>query len=443
MLAPYIAVLHTQALVGASEAEVMAVASESIFRRAALERLSSPDQLDRLITLTSPLGWAALAALVVLLAGIVGWSVFGTVATRVSGAGILVTRGGRVFDAMAPAAGILVSVTAIGAKVKKGDIVASLDDTEIEQDLRHAQTVLSEQQQDLAQLVARFDREIAARKKIDAQQRDNLAGVITAARQRHDFYSRALTADEPVAAKGFITPRFVQDTRQQIDAADQDLRRARSDLLKLDAEELDLAGRRDQEVYHQQEQVNAARRAVDELRIKRERTTEIRSAFAGTVTEVKAVAGTVVAAGRPLLSIETGGQGLEMILYVPPEHGKKIRPGMEVRIEPATVKKEEFGTLVGHVLEISQFPASPEGMMAVLQNRELVSRFTAHGAPYAARIRLARDPRTPSGYAWSAGAGPPVTLSSGTTAAAEVTVRTQAPITLALPLLREKTGIGG
>lgn len=143
------------------------------------------------------------------------------------------------------------------------------------------------------------------------------------------------------------------------------------------------------------------------------------------------------------MSIETATQGLEMILYIPPEHGKKIAPGMAVRIEPATVRQEEFGTLVGQVIEISQFPASPEGMMATLQNKELVSRFTAHGAPYAARIALRRDPRTVSGYAWSTGSGPPVTLTSGTTGSAEVTVRTEAPITLVLPLIRERTGMGG
>jgi hypothetical protein len=45
----------------------MPTASENIFRQVTLDRLSSPEQLDRLITLTSPAGWAALAALAVLL----------------------------------------------------------------------------------------------------------------------------------------------------------------------------------------------------------------------------------------------------------------------------------------------------------------------------------------------------------------------------------------
>jgi HlyD family secretion protein len=67
----------------------------------------------------------------------------------------------------------------------------------------------------------------------------------------------------------------------------------------------------------------------------------------------------------------------------------------------------------------------------------------AQGAPYAARVKLLPDASTASGYAWSAGSGPPLVLSSGTTASADITVRRQAPITLVLPLLREKLGIDG
>src|SRR5207245_2738031 len=76
-------------------------------------------------------------------------------------------------------------------------------------------------------------------------------------------------------------------------------------------------------------------------------------------------------------------------------------------------------------------------------NPELVKHFSAQGAPYAARVGLISDAASANGYTWSAGKGPPVTLSAGTTATAEITVRTQAPVTLVLPLLREKTGLGG
>jgi HlyD family secretion protein len=171
--------------------------------------------VDRLITLTSPTGWTALLAIVALLSAIVAWAIFGSVPTRVNGAGILVSKGGQVFDAMAPAAGSLASVAAIGTKVQKGDVVATLDDTQAGQDLDHAKKVLHEQEEQLSQLAARFDREIEARRRVDAQQRANLTEIIAASEQRHTFYAEELKSDAPISAKGYLTRRYMQETRQQ------------------------------------------------------------------------------------------------------------------------------------------------------------------------------------------------------------------------------------
>jgi HlyD family secretion protein len=225
-----------------------------------------------------------------------------------------------------------------------------------------------------------------------------------------------------------------------MDQADQEARSSRSDLLRLDAEESDLVGKRDLALLSAQQAVNDARRHVDELRIQLDQSTEIVSPMDGVVTELKATPGTVVAPGKPILSIETAGSGLELLLYVPPEFGKKVAPGMEVRIEPATVKKEEYGTLIGTVVAVSDFPMTAEGMASVLQNPQLVTRFMEQGPPYAVSVALAANPESASGYRWSGGPGPPVKLSSGTTVRASVTTDRRAPITLLLPLLKGQTG---
>ena len=51
----------------------------NIFREKSLERISSPDQMDDYIKVTTPSVWIALIALVVLLIGILAWNIFGTV----------------------------------------------------------------------------------------------------------------------------------------------------------------------------------------------------------------------------------------------------------------------------------------------------------------------------------------------------------------------------
>ena len=88
----------------------MSRTSDRIFRAAAIERLSSPEQLDQLVRITRPLDWAALLAIGLALVVAVTWSLVGRIATRAPGEGILIIGGGKVVDAVSAAAGRLASV---------------------------------------------------------------------------------------------------------------------------------------------------------------------------------------------------------------------------------------------------------------------------------------------------------------------------------------------
>lgn len=410
--------------------------SEGIFRKAALERLSSPEQLDQLAGLTSPAGWMALAALGALVVSALAWSVFGSVPTWVEGRGILVSQGGHVFDARAPADGSIVSVAPVGTVVRKGDLLAALDDTRLRQDLQHAQDVAAEKRADRERTAARYEREIAVKRENVAARKDTAAKRIEAAQQSAVFYDKLLRDELAYQSQGYLTPQAVQDTRQKLEDAGQAQRDGHSELLQLDAELLDLASRRDQEVQRDEEALAEAQRRVEELGARLRSDTRVLSPLDGVVTEVKTSAGAQIAAGKPLLSIEAAGEGLQLLLYIPPQYGKTVAPGMEVQIEPATVRKEEYGTLRGRVLSVSDFPMTAEGMFSVLENQQLVNSFMEQGPPYAARIALEPAPGTPSGYRWSSGGGPPVRLSSGTTAVADIVVRRQAPLSFLLPATR-------
>ena len=51
----------------------------SVYREKSLERVSSPEQLNDYIRVTTPSVWLVLAAVILLLAGMVAWSILGTV----------------------------------------------------------------------------------------------------------------------------------------------------------------------------------------------------------------------------------------------------------------------------------------------------------------------------------------------------------------------------
>jgi HlyD family secretion protein len=171
--------------------------------------------------------------------------------------------------------------------------------------------------------------------------------------------------------------------------------------------------------------------------------TQVISPMDGRVLEVKISPGSVLAVGTAVIAIESEGAKLEAVVYIPAERGKSIKPGMQVHLEPSTVKREEFGMMLGSVVSISDFPMTPQGMAALLHNESLVSRFSREGAPYAATVALDEDASTATGYRWAVGEGPNIHLTSGTLARAEITTRRRRPLDLVVPLFKHLTGIDG
>ena len=62
---------------------------EGIFRQKALERISSPDQLSSYLKVTSFSIWAALAAVILLLAGLFVWGSIGSLETVTDGVAVV------------------------------------------------------------------------------------------------------------------------------------------------------------------------------------------------------------------------------------------------------------------------------------------------------------------------------------------------------------------
>ena len=62
----------------------------TIFNKKATDKLRNPDDLDKYVRVTNPSVWVALAACVVLIAGLLAWGLFGAVTTSVTVTGTVV-----------------------------------------------------------------------------------------------------------------------------------------------------------------------------------------------------------------------------------------------------------------------------------------------------------------------------------------------------------------
>ena len=121
---------------------------------------------------------------------------------------------------------------------------------------------------------------------------------------------------------------------------------------------------------------------------------------------------------------------------------------MEVRLEPTTVKREEFGTMVGSGRDRFGIPdnAARHGGLFCTTFDSLVTRL-AHEGRRALRGRGApcnRTTRPSSGYRWAVGSGPPLRLTSGTLDARRRLRRDDnAALDLVVPMLKKLSGITG
>jgi HlyD family secretion protein len=418
--------------------------SQRTFRAVALQRAASPEQLDHLVRITRPFDWMLVFAICIALVAAITWGVVGRVPTRAEGQGILISGGGRVVEAASSAAGRLATISVtVGDRVSQGQPIAEIVQTDIQQRHAAAVDVFREKERQHADLIEKTKRELAVKAQNLGKLEAAFNQVIKATTQRIEYLTNDVKTLEDLMSKGLTTRRTLEERRRDLTDAQQRKEDTFNEILKLRTQQTDLETQRERENQTSEFALNDARRQMESAASLLTQNTQVVSPVDGRVLEVKVSAGAVLAVGAPVISIESEGLKLEALIYIPAERGKNVKVGMPVRIEPSTVKREEFGTMVGTVVTISDFPMTPQGMAAVLHNDNLVTRFSKEGAAYAATVSLEPDPETVSGYRWAVGQGPPVRLTSGTLTRAEITTRRQRPLDLVVPLLKKYTGLDG
>jgi HlyD family secretion protein len=196
----------------------------------------------------------------------------------------------------------------------------------------------------------------------------------------------------------------------------------------------------DQQLETRQAAIRDLELELRELNAKLGENVNILSPYAGRVLEVLANRGDVVNPGTAILSVEVLSENLQAVLFVPASTGKQVQRGMTVQLSPSTVKREEYGSLLGRVTWVAEFPSTSRGMIRLLGNEALVTKLMEQGPPIQVNVDLTRDPATPTGYRWSSSRGPNLKISSGTLATGDIVIHRDRPAHLVIPKLREATG---
>ena len=419
--------------------------NKNIFRQVSIERLSSPEQLDQLMQVTTSKGWIALAALGVLLTSAIIWGFWGQVPTRVQGAGVLIKTGG-VYDVVPLASGQLTEMSVRpGDHIEEGQTIARIDKPLLLERLKQARDRIEELKQRHVRLARFEEHDVLLQNELNSRQAQNLEQSIESTQAQINWLVERVSAQENLESEGIFTEQQVNQTRQQLQSARERLGQLKNELNQVSIRELSLTNQRQQERFASQLQIDDLEREIVQLEEQMSLSTQVVSPYTGRVLEVTAEVGTMVSEGRPILRLDRIGddtQDLEAVLYLPIVEGKKVTAGMEVQITPSTIKREEHGFIKGTITRVSDFPATAEGMVRTLKNSQLVQALAGGGAPYETYASLLVDSTTVSGFKWSTSRGPDTRIQSGTFCTATITVEKQRPIELVLPILRRFTGVG-
>lgn len=298
----------------------------------------------------------------------------------------------------------------------------------------------------------------SARRNYEAQKKLKALGLIS-----DQVYSAAerqyLDSDHAVSdlrAQLAQQSSNMLDARRAADNNTSSLADMRAQLVELDSRITNQELAYKQQRSGDQAALQDADRQVDQLAHALRNSSFIVSDYDGTILEVSAVVGQMVGPGTPLGAIDVTQNGnasgtiapaadpkalLQAVCYFTVGDGKRINPGMQVQITPDTVKREEYGGIVGHVNYVSAFPVTDQGAVNLLNSADVAQQVTADGRRIEVIAQLEPDAKTYSGYRWSSSSGPKLGLTAGTTATIRVTVQRERPIALLLPMLKSMLGL--
>lgn len=395
-----------------------------IFRQAALDRLASPERLDAPLHLVGRARWLILGGIAAAIVAALLWAVLTQAPVTVAASGILIDRAGLV-EIVADEEGQLQSLRiAPGDLVVAGQPVATLARAELGRELGETRDQLADAQGRLARLTALYATQAQRQAGADAER----LATIVETRAALSAQLAALTEKEGkiagLVARGFIRRDQLLETQIAIAGTRERLSKLGEEATGVRVGAVERQGTAGLALLDEQKLVDERRRAMARLRSRLSEQQTIRAQSAGRVVEVKVASGDVVAAGSPIATLAPVARAdrLMALLYVPAGQGKRIEPGMPAEIIPSTAERAEYGHVPGRVVSVAPLPATAAGMRRVLRNDQLVEQLLAGGAPIEVRVALARDPRTRTGFAWSASRGPAGSLSVGTLAEGRVVV---------------------
>ena len=454
----------------------MAAEHSGPFRAKSLERLSSPERLDRLLQVVDQKSWLPLLTLAILVAILTAWAILGKIPVNVHGRGILI-HPREVVELHSPGSGYLTRLAVdVNDVVRPGDVLALIARPDLEKQLelqgqklveltsqiRTASTLwlahanlngipsgdgadntvenYFDASRDLARDLRQKEQQSLSEEQQRLEEQERRARTLAEARfERLEGDREALESGLLSRAGLLEAEEDYEDSLDRVLGLELRLRELRTQGLEIEERYL---GRLER-ISDREQQLSDIEREISRLQHALEEEARIVSDHAGRILELNCAVGEFLAPGDRIgsMTISEAGSPLASLTYFTVKDGKRLKPDMVIQVTPDTVARARFGSIQGTIESVSPMAVSLAEARSVIGNLSMAETLTSGGHRMQIHARLDLDDTTYSGFRWSSPAGPEMDVSVGTTTTARVAVDERAPITFVLPFLKSASGV--
>lgn len=407
----------------------------NIYRKSLLDKMSSPDQLDKMVVITKPSYWlACLGGVIVIIVALI-WSIVGSLPEKVDASGVFVSDSNSTVVS-AELAGIVKTVNVeAGDKVNAGDVLYTLDSKSYDSAIDklnkklsqvYAVTLTSTNDPKTSETQAMLQ----AKAQVQAASSSSSAEAYVIQRSKTDEAKALYEEAQKQYKEGKIT-------EEELNLAKDNYQNNLNTLSQYESSNASIKAYADQFAAAKGSAISQIQDEIDKYKEEAEHGT-VKAPIAGIVTNLNVAKGAAISQGSSALIIhENGGEGVA-ICYVPITSAKKVQPGMKVNIYPSNYNRQEYGHILAKVDSVDEYASTETEIFDELGDATIVQSLLANGPVVAITCKFDKDKTSASGYKWSTKKGSEVEVAQNTFVTAEIITSSKKPITLLLPFLKEK-----
>lgn len=461
-------------------------------RQETIDRLKSPEDLDRMMVVVSGKTWMAFLSLAVFCLAVVVWSFVAKIPVTVEGFGILIAPG-NVRTIHSTGEMQIEWKVREGQHVQKDDLIAVAMDPEdsnvkrtearrsamvthhkrqAELDQQREAKVLDSIRKKRVFIAEQITKETALNKELldaesefTAQQRENFAKSKAMALKLNESLKGRVETIRRLLKEGLSSGEAVLTIESTLMDSETKLIDIQVQIKQLEMQDLD-GKRKDQQFAGRMTDLELQRLELDlqetklvqelltnritreselrdiddkleDLRYQLELASQVISPHSGRLLSLSMPSGAEVHVGDKLAVIAVDHENAELknLTYFSVKDGKRLSVGSQVYITPATVERERYGSILGTVLRVSSFPVTHDAAANMIGNSQIAEALLQNGGAIEVEMTVEKDAASFSGYRWT-GQGPDLKFSAGTTTIVRATIEERRPITYFLPFLR-------